>query len=162
MSTSTILQLTQAVCGLTGAEQIELAQPTLLPNGQPGYASIRATVAQIVVLAGLAVPTGPVGVATAVPASGANNNYNPVGYGIATGFLELTPGAICNITGLLAGFNGQIVTITNLSAFAMTLNALNAGSLAANQFRLPADMILTQNNSQSFKYSTTIGKWIAL
>jgi hypothetical protein len=82
--------------------------------------------------------------------------------GPAVGFVELTPTAICNITGLQAGFDGQIIVITNLSAFAMTLNALNVGSIAANQFRLPGDLILTQNDSKSFKYSATIGKWVAL
>jgi hypothetical protein len=160
MSTATILQLTQVVGGLIGTEQLELAQPVLLSNGQPGYASIRATAAQIASLAASITPTGPVGVATAVPATGANNNYAPVTFGATTGFLELTPAGVANITGLVAGFNGQLVTITNLSSFALTLNALNAGSTAANQFRLPADMILTQNNAQSFRYSTTIGKWI--
>jgi hypothetical protein len=109
------------------------------------------------------VPTGPIGVVNAVPAAGANNNYSAGGlFGAPTGFLDLTPAANCNITGLLAGFDGQIVVITNLSGFILTLNANNGGSLAANQFRMVADFIIPLNNSKSFKYSSTIGKWVAL
>jgi hypothetical protein len=163
VSTTTILQLPQAVAGLLGVEQLEAAQPTTLPNGQLGWVSIRVSLAQIAAIASRIGATGPTGVIYAVPAAGANNDYTASNQmGPAVGFVELTPTAICNITGLQAGFDGQIIVITNLSAFAMTLNALNVGSIAANQFRLPGDLILTQNDSKSFKYSATIGKWVAL
>ena len=163
MSTTTIPQLPQAVGGLTGLELVELAQPTVLANGQPGYTSIASNTAQIALLAASVIPLGPVGVVAGAPTAGANNNYSAGAlFGATTGFLDLTLSAPSNLTGLIAGSNGQMVTITNLSAFNLTLNALNAGSLAANQFRLPADLILTQNNAQSFRYSTTIGKWVAL
>jgi Collagen triple helix repeat (20 copies) len=116
---------------------------------------------------GIEGPTGPTGppgdltaVIDAVPASGANNNYAPAGFVATTGFLDLTPTAVCNITGLTAGADGQIVTITNLSTFNMTLNARNSGSTGANQFRMAADQILTQYNSRTFKYSVTIGQWV--
>jgi hypothetical protein len=153
MATATILQLPQAI-GLTGAEQLE---------GVQSGSSVRVTAAQVAALAEYIVPTGPTGVIDAVPASGANNNYNPgADFSASTGFVDLTPTANCNITGLLAGFDGQIVIITNLSAFVLTLNALNSGSLSANQFRMVGDFALAQNNGQSFKYSATIGKWVAL
>jgi hypothetical protein len=161
MATKTILQLTQAVGGLTGFEQLEAAQPTSLPNGQPGWASIRVTSAQIAALA--ATILNPTGVASASPTVGESDNYSVGGeMGPTIGFLELTPAGICNITGLIAGFDGQVVVITNLSTFNMTLNALNSGSLSANQFRMVSDFTLIQNDSKSFKYSATIGKWIAL
>lgn len=152
MATATILQLPQAQ-SLTGAEAVEMVQ-----NG----ASVRGTSAQVASLGSSISPTGPTGVVEAVPVTGANNNYAPSGFGATTGFLELTPAGIANISGLLAGYDGQIVTITNLSAYLLTLNALNGGSLVANQFRMAADADLTQYNGRTFKYSATIGLWVAL
>lgn len=153
MSTATILQLPQAIA-LTGTEPVESVQ---------GTTSVRLTAAQIAALAPSINPTGPVGVAAAVPAPGANNNYTASGLmGAVVGFLDLTPTANCNITGLLAGFDGQLVIITNLSAFVITLNTLNAGSIAANQFRMVSDWVLPQNAGKAFKYSVTLGKWVAL
>jgi hypothetical protein len=162
MATTTILQLPQAI-SLTGAELFEAAVPAVLPGNVQGWASERISTAQIATLVRNIVAAIPTGVIYAAPIPGANNNYT-VGaqMGAAVAFVDLTPTGICNITGLQAGFDGQIVIITNLSAFAMTLNALNVGSISANQFRLPADLILTQNDSRAFKYSATIGKWVAL
>lgn len=163
MSTTTILQLPQAIGGLLGTEQFEVAQPTTLPNGQLGWVSIRVSPAQIAAIASRIGATGPTGVIYAVPAAGANNDYTASNQmGPAVGFVELTPTAICNITGLQAGFDGQIIVITNLSAFNTTLNALNAGSQSANRLRMVEDFTLIQNDSKSFKYSATIGKWIAI
>jgi hypothetical protein len=152
MATATILQLPQAN-SLTGAESVEMVQ-----NGT----SVRGTSAQVASLGSVISPTGPTGVVNAVPATGANNDYAPTGFGATTGFLELTPTGIANITGLSAGYDGQIAVVTNLSTYALTLNALNGGSQPANQFRMVADIALGENNAQSFKYSATIGKWVAL
>lgn len=152
MATQTILQLSQAA-SLTGAEAIELVQ-----NGT----SVRGTSAQVASLGASISPTGPTGVVQAIPATGANNNYAPGGFGAMTGFLELTPTGICNITGLTAGYDGQLIIITNLSVYALTLNSLNGASLSANQFRMVADLVLGQYNGQAFKYSGTIGLWVML
>lgn len=152
MGTATILQLPQAQ-SLTGAEAVEMVQ-----NGT----SVRGTSAQIASLGATISPTGPVGVVDAVPATGGNNDYAPTGFGATTGFLELTPAGVANITGLTAGYDGQLVVITNLSANSLTLNALNGSSQSANQFRMVGDIILSQYNGQAFKYSATIGKWVAL
>jgi hypothetical protein len=153
MATATILQLTQAV-SLTGSEQLEAVQ---------SGSSVRLTAAQIAAIGQSLTPTGPIGVVDAVPATGANNDYTASGLmGATVGFLDLTPTGACNITGLQAGFNGQLIIITNLSTSAITLNALNSGSLAANQFRMVGDFVLPQNNGKSFKYSTTIGKWVTI
>jgi hypothetical protein len=72
----------------------------------------------------------------------------------------LTPTAATTITGLVAGYDGQIVIITNLSSYLLTIKALNSGSLSANQFRIVGDFALQQYNGISFKYSATIGNWI--
>jgi hypothetical protein len=98
-----------------------------------------------------------------VPASGANNDYTAGGLmGPTIGFLDLAPTANCNITGLAAGTDGQQVTISNLTTFSVTLNALNGGSTSANRLRMVADTILGQNNGQTFRYSVTIGNWVSL
>jgi hypothetical protein len=152
MATATILQLPQAQ-SLTGAEAVEMVQ-----NGQ----SVRGTSAQVASLGASVSPTGPTGVVEALPNVGANNDYAPPGFGATTGFLEVTPVGVTNLTGLLAGYDGQLVTITNLSAYQLTLNALNSGSQTANQFRMVADAVLDQYNGKSFKYSATIGCWVAI
>jgi len=161
VATSSIPQLPQAV-SLTGAELLELAQLSGAGHLQ-SFRSIRASIAQVLLLASQIAPTGPVGVATDAP-SGANNNYTANNeFGPLIGFIDLTPPTNCNITGLMAGFDGQIVTITNLApGVTVTLNALNGGSVLANQFRMVADFLLPTNNSKSFRYSATIGKWVAL
>jgi hypothetical protein len=153
MSTKTILQLPVAALGLTGSEQIELVQ-----GSGTTATSIRASLAQIIAL----FASGPTGVASASP-TGANNDYTVNGeMGSTIGFIDLTPGATCNLTGLKAGYDGQFVTITNLGTPNLTLNALNSGSQAPNQFRMQSDFSLIQNGSKSFRYSATIGKWIAI
>lgn len=104
----------------------------------------------------------PSGVVSDAPSAGAHNDYAPTGYGATTGFIEITPAGVANITGLLAGYHGKIVILSNLSANNITLNSLNAGSLAANRFRLPFDLILSQNSSQAFRYNSTVALWIPM
>jgi hypothetical protein len=154
MATATILQLIQAL-GLTGGEQFEGVQ-----NG----VSVRISIQQILaLLPEIITPTGPTQVIVGTPAAGANNNYNcNAQMGPAVGFMDLTPTAACNITGIQAGFDGQVLVVTNKTANDVTLNALNSGSVAANQFRMPADLILTQNNSQGFRYSASLALWVEL
>lgn len=161
MSTRTILQLPVAIA-LLGTEYVEGAQPATLANGQKGYDSVRFTTAQIAALASALVVAGNNGVITDAP-SGTINNYTVGGHmGAGVGFIDITPTGAWNITGLQAGFDGQIVVITNLSAITGQLNARNIGSLAANQFRMAQDADLTQYNGRSFKYSASIGMWVAL
>jgi len=83
--------------------------------------------------------------------------------GPTIGFMELTPTGNCTITGIPAGIDGQLLIITNLaSGFTVTLLALNASSTAANQFRMATGILLEQYDSQAFKYSVSIGKWVAV
>ena len=83
--------------------------------------------------------------------------------GTTIGFIELTPTAATTITGLVAGYDGQLVIITNLSgSYNVTLSALDSRSLFAIQFRIVGNFALQQYNGQGFKYSATIGNWIAL
>ncbi len=180
MANSTILQLPSIALGLSGTEQLECV--VVGPTGSPLY-SARLSSSQLAALGGPQGPTGPTGpgvgatgptgatgppgsagtnpgVATDSP-SGTENDYSVGGtMGPTIGFIDLSPIGTCNITGLAAGYDTQLVIITNLTANSLTLNALNSGSTSANQFRMGFDLTLTQFNSQSFEYSLTIGKWI--
>jgi len=82
--------------------------------------------------------------------------------GSTIGFVDLNPTGTCVVTGLIAGFDGQMVTITNLSANSLTLNALDAGSSAANRFRMVGNIGLGLNNGATFRYSVTIGNWVLI
>ena len=152
MATSTIPMLTQAQ-SLLGSEQMEAVQ---------AGTSVRVTTAQIAALGQDLVPVGPTGVASDTP-SGTQNDYTVAGQmGSSIGFVELTPTTNVILTGLQAGFDGQVVTITNLTGtYTVTLNTLNNGSQAANQFRLPSNLVLAQYVGQTFQYSANIGLWVA-
>lgn len=179
MSNATIMNL-PSVLSAAGTEQMECV--VVGPNGAPVYSG-RLSTAAIAALGGPQGPTGspgpaggptgpqgptgPVGpaaggsgVATDSPA-GTQNDYSVAGtMGPLIGFVDLSPTGACNITGLQAGYDTQFVIVTNLTGNQLILNGLNNGSQPANQFRMGNDLILTQNNSQSFEYSLTIGKWV--
>lgn len=108
----------------------------------------------------------------AVPAAGANNDFNPGGAppwpgtsGNPYGRLDLLPGASCNLTGLVAGLDGQIMIIRNAAAIGsginVTLNNLNGGSAAANQFSFVADMVMPPGDTvTAVYYAGSVNKWV--
>lgn len=100
--------------------------------------------------------------ARVVLAAGANNNLAPASFNSGTGRLELNSTAgVANITGLMAGFDGQRVILRNIGANTVTLNLLNAGSAAANQFNGVADTAIAANQAiEIMYYGETILKWI--
>ena len=109
--------------------------------------------------AGIALPS----YFTSALSSGANNNLNPgVGWG-ACFELFLTSSATANVTGLLAATQGVFGIIVNGNASggaSITLNALNAGSSAANQFLSPASLTLPPGGSCFAMYDATNNYWI--
>lgn len=154
MSTVPILNLPVAI-GLTGAEWAEVQRPDGV--------SERTQLSQIAGIFASVAPTGPVGSVVGAPVAGPNNDYNAEGqFGAVVGFLDLNSAGPCNVSGVTAGFNGQILIITNISPFLATLNKLSAASSPFNQFRMPDDFFLSQYDGKSFKYSTAIGKWVAM
>jgi hypothetical protein len=97
---------------------------------------------------------------SAVLAAGANHDFILGPDPLFPGFLDCSTAAgIAQLTGMIAQFDGQIVTITNLGPNLLTLSALT-GSAAANQFRLAANVGLITNSSYTLRYSTSIGKWV--
>ena len=149
MANVTVPMLPQAL-SLTGVEQLAVVQAGI---------SVRATAAQVAALGSV----GPTGVATDNP-TGFQANYTIAGaMGADIGFADLNASGACIITGITAGFDGQILTITNLNGSnQITLNALDSTSLPANQFRLPSNVTLVQYQGQTFRYSVTIGCWVAI
>lgn len=108
---------------------------------------------------------GPVGTARATSAlsAGANNNLNPGGaWPAGFGRLILTsPGGASNVTGLRAGSDGQWMLIFNADPTNMiTLNSLNAGSAAANQFQYFTDLVLSAGVGVVAVYDATLAKWL--
>lgn len=110
---------------------------------------------------GTGEPIGPLR-ATAALAAGANNNLNPGGgWPVNYGRLFLTAAGAANLTGLVAGLDNQWVLIVNDDATNnITLNSLNAGSAAANQFDYATDLVLTPLDTVIAVYDATEAKWI--
>lgn len=110
---------------------------------------------------------------TFAPVAGGNDNVVPVGPGwpgttaAPYGRLDLTgnPGADFNLTGLLAGLDGQLIIVRNATAFNATLNSENAASLAANRFTNSFDVGILAGASQEIVYygaSTGINRWVVV
>jgi hypothetical protein len=100
---------------------------------------------------------------TYASAAGALNNVNPGGSfptGISGLDVTLASGA-ANWTGLLAGSDGQRVSISNQDATnILTLNSQNAGSTAANRFSAAADMALVPGQTLGLVYRAgSINRW---
>lgn len=104
---------------------------------------------------------GAVGAQTAVLPPGVSSDF-ALNRGI--GFLECNPATgAANLTGISHTnvTNGQQVIVTNLNgANLLTLKALDGSSLAANRFRLIADITLPQYANLTLKYSSAIGVWV--
>jgi hypothetical protein len=148
MANKLISQLDSIVLPLTGAEEIPLYRS----------GTVKTTVGALREFAGL-----PLGRQVAVLAAGATNNL-ALTVGTNIGFLDLNPtSGASNLTGIAAQYDGQILVVTNIhAANGVTLNALNGGSLAANQFRLPADITILQYSNVTFRYLSAISLWVPL
>lgn len=108
-----------------------------------------------------------------VLAAGANNDVNPGGgWPVSFGRLDLNAAAgVANVTGLVAGSDGQQVLVRNLpsSGNNITLNNQNAGSTAANRFQglnlasPNADVILVPGASMLLMYyGGALNYWVML
>lgn len=108
------------------------------------------------------IPAGN-GYLTAVPPAGSTDNYAPTGFSASTGVLDLNPSSgAATLTGLLAGYDGQRLVVSNVHASnAVTLNANSGSSSAANRFRLATDITLLQYQSLTIQYSSGAGLWIS-
>lgn len=96
--------------------------------------------------------------------AGAQNNVAPTGFDSTVGFLDVTlASGDANWTGLLAGADQQQLIIANADTTnSLTLNGLNAGSSAANQFRAGGDPVLPPLSAVLLCYYTTPAQWIVV
>jgi hypothetical protein len=95
--------------------------------------------------------------------AGPFNDVSPTGFNALTGRLDLSnSGASVNVTGLVAGADGQGIILRNAGAsFNITLQSQNAGSLAANRFVISADITLTPLNAVlAVYYAGSINRWV--
>ncbi len=93
--------------------------------------------------------------------AGTTHDLEPVGFTAAVSYLDLdTTAGSATVDGIANGFNGRKLIITNTGANLLTLAALT-GSSASNQFRLPSDFSIVQNQSVALEYVGGIAKWIA-
>lgn len=98
-----------------------------------------------------------------VPA-GVNNNFNPGLLLNVTRILANPNAGNAELTGMLAGGDGQDVLLWNAQAIGgntIQLDNLNAGSTAANRFSIsgPSFTINPQSGAR-MKYDTTLGLWL--
>lgn len=96
-------------------------------------------------------------------AAGQSNDYNPGAPFPVVARLNLNPSTgDANLTGLIAGQDGQMLLLSNISATNnLTLDSLNAGSAAANQFRAAADLTLPPRDAKLLFYNGgSINKWV--
>lgn len=110
------------------------------------------------------IPFSPLSTPTTLLASSpAPGTYNNVAVSHSVGAYDVnTAAGDVNITGITAGSDGQILTVTNTGANLLTLMALNGGSIGANQFRFAADLSIPQNDSLTIRYIAAVGKWLKL
>ncbi len=104
--------------------------------------------------------TTQVGVATIIAAAGTTNNLAiPAGVSILD--FDLTAGD-ATITGIVAEFDGQeLILITAHATNTVTLPAEDAGSSAANRFRvIPSGLLLIQNLPVTIKWYATLQRWV--
>lgn len=97
------------------------------------------------------------------PATGVYNNYTPAGFSATVGRLDIdTTSGNVELTGLVAGADGQLLNVSNIGANALILDPLNGGSIAANQFRLPGQMYISPQYDSIFLcyYGGAVNKWV--
>lgn len=93
--------------------------------------------------------------------AGSTHNFNPPGFTPAVSYIDIdTAAGDATITGIDGGFNGRKLIITNTGANLLTLSTTGSSD-PENQFRLPSDFFVVQNQSVSLEYVGAIAKWIA-
>ena len=88
------------------------------------------------------------------------NNYNPTGLSYSSR-LRISSDAARDITGLVAGATDEVIAISNIGSFAITLKHESASSTAANRFWMPslADHALSAGAGCVLCYDGTLARW---
>ncbi len=89
------------------------------------------------------------------------NNWNPSRGN--SNRVPVTASAPLNVTGLVAGNDGDIVIIeVQAGSSAITFTASDTNSTAANRFLMPQALIAAANQSVEFYYSSALSRWRAI
>lgn len=97
------------------------------------------------------------------PSAGIHANFAPAGFSPTVGRLDIdTSAGNVELTGLVAEADGQLLNVSNIGPNALILDPLNAGSVAANQFRLPGQMYISPQYDSILLcyYAGAINKWV--
>lgn len=88
------------------------------------------------------------------------NNYAPAGADKAA-MLRLSTSGSFKVTGFASGLvDGRFVKIHNVGANALTLTHEDAGSTAANRFKIPGgNLALAADAAATFQYDATTARW---
>ena len=97
---------------------------------------------------------GSVGVIALASLGTNTDNYAPP----ACSLLRLTVAADFELTGIVAGVDGQLLTIENVGAFHCSL-INNATSTAANRFLMPGNFAIGPNALVTLEYNATQQRW---
>lgn len=110
-------------------------------------------------ISGTIAVTGKVVLTPVTPAAIAGNT-NDYAIGSAT-FFRISATAPFNITGFVAGTNGQMMLLVNVGANAITLTNQDAASAAANRILTGtgASIVMAQDDTVALIYDTTSTVW---
>jgi hypothetical protein len=95
--------------------------------------------------------------------SGTFNDYSPSAGVPGSGFILNATGATI-ITGIVPSAGGQMIFLYNYGTFTITLNHLDGGSAASNQFQFSggADIVVSQYEGVWLYKDANQNKWIAI
>lgn len=152
LPTDSLITLSGMGGSLPGSRQLVSSSTVAVLDGGPGSTVSLQTADVAMLQVGVQLET--------LPAGSTDNLV----LDLTTGFLELdTTAGDAVVTGITPpALNGQIIIVSNTGANLLTLAALNGGSVAANQVRLPADLTLTQYGGVTLRYSTALALWIPM
>ncbi len=94
-------------------------------------------------------------------AAGVTNNFNPGGAWPTIGRLDIdTTAGNAELTGLVAGTDGQMVLIRNTGVNSLQLDNANASSATANRFQSVGDFVIAQfGRVFAVYYAGAINRW---
>lgn len=88
------------------------------------------------------------------------NNYNPTNFSTTDIFRLSTLGTDVNVSGLISGTDGRIVTLKNVGVTgSVILQNDNANSSTVNRFYLGANTVIPPQGSVSLQYDITDSRW---
>lgn len=101
-----------------------------------------------------------------VSLSSNQNDYNPSGFAVTaptTSRVRINCTSVSTLTGLVAGADGQIVTLQNVGSNAITLSDEDAASSAANRFSIDTigttGIVLLTDHCAVLQYDGTSSRW---